>query len=104
MTRITISDILTIIFALVDDCYPAEGLKLLHGKPGRKPEFSDREGKTLMLAQDYLPYPGKIRYIEFLYANDLDLFPERVGPSRFDRRSRSLRLSVEQPFEGACTF
>ena len=104
MTRSTISDILTVIFALVDDCYPAEGLKLLRGKPGRKPKFMDREGMTLMLAQDYLPYPGKIRYIEFLHANGLDLFPKRVGPSRFDRRSRPLRPSVEQPFEGACTF
>jgi hypothetical protein len=31
MTSITISDLLTIIFVLVDDWYQAEGVKLLKG-------------------------------------------------------------------------
>jgi hypothetical protein len=59
MTSITISDILTIIFVLVDDWYQAEGIKLLRGKPGRKLEFSDSEVMTLMLAQDYIHYPSE---------------------------------------------
>ena len=96
MTSITISDVLTIIFVLVDDWYQAEGVKLLRGKPGRKPEFSDSEVMTLMLAQDYIPYPSETQYIEFIRANHLDMFPKLVDQSQFNRRARALRLLVEQ--------
>ena len=53
MTSIPIIDILTIIFVLVDDWYQVEGHKFIQGKPGKKPEFSDSEMMTLMLAQDF---------------------------------------------------
>ena len=59
MTSITIPDLLTIIFVLVDDWYQAYGQKILIGKPGAKPEFSDSEVITLLLAQDYIPYPSE---------------------------------------------
>jgi hypothetical protein len=59
MTSIPITDILTIIFVLVDDWYRAEGHKYLQGKVGRKPEFKDSEVMTLMLAQDFIPYPSE---------------------------------------------
>ena len=96
MTSITISDILTIIFVLVDDWYQAEGMKLLQGKPGKKPEFTDSEMMTLMLAQDFIPYPSETQYVEFMRANYPDLFPKLVDQSQFNRRARSLRLLVEQ--------
>ena len=96
MTSISISDILTIVFVLVDDWYQAEGVKLLRGKPGRKPEFTDSEIITLMLAQEYIPYPSETQYIEFIRANYLDMFPKLVDQSQFNRRARALRLLVEQ--------
>ena len=96
MTSITISDILTIIFVLVDDWYQAEGVKLLRGKPGKKPKFSDSEVMTLMLAQDFIPYPSETQYIEFIRANHLDMFPKLIDQSQFNRRARALRLLVEQ--------
>jgi len=96
MTSITISDILTIIFVLVDDWYQIKGVKLLQGKPGRKPEFSDSEMMTLMLAQDFIPYPSETQYIEFIRANHLDMFPKLIDQSQFNRRARGLRLLVEQ--------
>jgi hypothetical protein len=96
MTSITISDILTIIFVLVDDWYQVEGVKLLRGKPGKKPEFTDSEMITLMLAQDYIPYPSETQYIELIRANHLDMFPKLVDQSQFNRRARALRLLVEQ--------
>ncbi len=96
MTSITISDLLTIIFVLVDDWYQKEGVKLLQGKAGRKPEFSDSEVMTLMLAQDYIPYPSETQYVEFIRANYDDLFPRLVDQSQFNRRARSLRLLVEK--------
>jgi hypothetical protein len=95
MTSIPITDILTIIFVLVDDWYQVEGLKLLKGKPGRKPEFSDSEVITLMLAQDFIPYPSETQYIGFIRANHLALFPKLIDQSQFNRRARALRLLVE---------
>ena len=43
MTSISITDILTIIFVLVDDWYQMEGIKLLKGKSRKKPIFIDSE-------------------------------------------------------------
>ena len=36
MTSITVSDLLTILYILVDDWYQAEGIRFLKGKPGAK--------------------------------------------------------------------
>ena len=96
MPSISIIDLLTIIFVLVDDWYQQEGTKLLKGKPGAKPEFSDSEVITLMLAQDFIPYPSETQYIGFIRANYLALFPRLVDQSQFNRRARALRLLVEQ--------
>jgi hypothetical protein len=96
MTSITISDLLTIIYILVDDWYKEHGPKPPAGKPGAKPEFSDSEVITLMLAQDYIPYPSETQYIGFIRANYLDLFPKLLDQSQFNRRARSLGWLVEQ--------
>jgi len=96
MTSIPISDLLTIIFVLVDDWYQAYGHKLLNGKAGKKPVFKDSEVITLMLAHDFIPYPGETQYVEFMRANYLALFPKLVDQSQFNRRARALRLLVEQ--------
>lgn len=96
MTSISLSDLFTIIFVLVDDWYQTYGIKLLKGKPGAKPTFSDSEVITLMLAQDFIPYSSETQYVEFIRANYLDLFPKLVDQSQYNRRSRSLRLLVEE--------
>lgn len=96
MTSITIPDLLTTIFVLVDDWYQSNGPKTPKGKPGVKPVFSDSEMMTLMLAQDYIPYPGETQYIGFVRANYLALFPNLLDQSQFNRRARALRLLVEQ--------
>jgi hypothetical protein len=96
MTIITISDLLTNIFVLVDDWHQVKGVMLLKGKAGKKPEFTDSEVIILMLAQDYIPFPNETQYVEFIRANYLDLFPKLVDQSQFNRRARSLRLLVEQ--------
>jgi len=96
MTSIPISDLLTIIYVLVDDWYQARGVKLLAGKVGQKPVFRDSEVITLLLAQDYIPYPSETQYIEFIRANYLRLFPKLVDQSQFNRRARALRLLVEE--------
>jgi hypothetical protein len=96
MTSITFPDLLTIIYVLVDDWYQIHGRKMLTGKPGAKPEFSDSEVMTLLIAQDFLPYPGETQYLGFLRANYLSLFPKLLDQSQFNRRARALRLLVEQ--------
>ena len=96
MTSITLSDLFTIIFVLVDDWYQQYGIKLLKGKPGAKPNFTDSEIITLMLTQDYIPFSSETQYIGFIRANYLDLFPKLLDQSQFNRRSRSLRLLVEE--------
>lgn len=96
MTSISIIELLTIIFVLVDDGYQAYGCQLLNGKVGKKPLFKDSEVITLMLAQDFIPYPAETQYIEFIRANYLSLFPKLVDQSQFNRRARALRLLVEQ--------
>src|SRR5258708_17885853 len=96
MTSITIIDLLTTIYVLVDDWYQAEGQALLAGKRGAKPEFNDSEMLTLMVAQDFIPYPGETQFVRFMRANYLALFPKLLDQSQFNRRSRALRFLVDR--------
>jgi hypothetical protein len=95
MPSIPITDLLTIVFVLVDDWYQACGRRLLNGKVGKKPVFKDSEVITLMLVHDFIPYPAETQYVEFIRANYLALFPKLVDQSQFNRRARALRLLVE---------
>lgn len=96
MTSIDIETLLTIIYVLVDDWYEAKGKELLKGKPGVKPIFKDSEVITLMLAADFVPYPGETQFLAFIRANYLKLFPDLLDQSQFNRRARGLRGLVEQ--------
>ena len=96
MTSISIPDLLTIIYVEVDDWYQAQGKKLLSGKPGAKPIFSDSEMMSLMIAQDFIPYAGETQFIAYMRANHLDMFPKLVDQSQFNRRSRHLSQLVER--------
>lgn len=95
MTSIDLETLLTIIFVLIDDWYQARGYRLMKGKVGRKPSFSDSEVMTLMVAEEYMPYPGEMQYLCFMRANYLPLFPQLLDQSQFNRRARSLRHLVE---------
>ena len=96
MASITFPDLLTTIYVLVDDWYRTRGVEFLKGKPGSKPTFSDSEVLTLMLAMDYLPFPGETQFLGYIRANYLKLFPQLVDQSQFNRRARALRLLLEQ--------
>jgi hypothetical protein len=87
--------ILTTIYVLVDDWYKSKGQALLKGKPGAKPAFSDSEMLTMMLAQDFIPYPGETQYVGFVRANYGREFPKLVDQSQYNRRARNLRYMVE---------
>jgi hypothetical protein len=51
---------------------------------------------TLMLAQDYIPYPSETQYIGFVRATYLKLFPRLLDQSQYNRRACSLGGLVEQ--------
>lgn len=90
MTTIPLDVVFTHLYVLVDDWYQAEGQALLRGKVGMKPKFSDSEMLTLMLAHDFVPYPGETQYLAFVRANYLSLFPHLVDQSQYNRRARAL--------------
>ena len=94
-TSIDIVSILTIILVLVDDWYKSKGHALMKGKAGAKPIFSDSEVMSLMLAQDFIPYPGETQYLGYIRANYLREFPKLVDQSQYNRRARGLRPMVE---------
>jgi hypothetical protein len=94
-TRISINDLLTIIFVIVDDWYQVEGKKLLKGKPGAKPKFADSEVITLMLTLDFIPFPSESQFIGYIRANYLALLFSLLDQSQFNRRARAFRHLVE---------
>lgn len=93
---VDIETLLTIIFVLVDDWYQTEGQHLLKGKRGQKPVFTDSEMLTLLLAMDFLPFPGENQFVAFIRANYLKLFPKLLDQSQFNRRARGLYLLLEE--------
>jgi len=95
MLSIPMETLLTIIFVLVDDWYETQGHEFIKGKVGRKPRFKDSEMMTLMIAEDFIPYPGELQYLNYIRANYGALFPELVDQSQFNRRARNLRHLVE---------
>lgn len=95
-TSIDVPMLLTIIYVLVDDWYIAEGHRLLKGKAGAKPLFSDSEVITLVLAMDFIPFPSERQFLGYIRANHLSLFPNLLVQSEFNRRARYLRLLIEE--------
>jgi len=93
---VSFETLLVTIYVLVDDWYQNEGSRLLKGKRGAKPVFSDSEVITLLLAMDYLPFPGETQFLGFIRANYLPLFPNLLDQSQFNRRARGLRLLIEE--------
>ena len=78
MTGISMSDLFTIIFVLVDDWYQTKGVKLLKCKAGAISDSTDSEMIALMFAQEFIPFPGETRYVGFIRANYLSLSPKLV--------------------------
>ena len=88
---ISIDELLLVVFCLVDDWYQRKGARLLGRTVGAKPAFSDSEMLTLMLAIDFFEFTSERRFVAFLRANYLALFPQLLDQSQYNRRARSLR-------------
>ncbi len=81
MTGISIPDLLTYIYVLVDDWYQAQGASCLKGKPGAKPVFSNSEVITLMVCMDFIPCPAETQFIEHIRSNYGSLFSRLLTQS-----------------------
>lgn len=95
-TTIDMETLIIVIFIIVDDWYQEQGVKLVAGKQGCKPQFSDSELITLVLCMDIIPFPSERQFYGFIRANYLRLFPKLIDRSQFNRRARSLRLVIEE--------
>ena len=96
MNSIPISDIMLIIFVLIDDWYQTNAADFRKGRPGRQPEFSDSEMMTVLIAMDFIPFPSERQFVAYIRANHLDLFPDLVEQSQFNRRARAVAPLLEQ--------
>lgn len=88
---LTIEELFTISYTIVDDWFQAEGQYLLNRTVGAKPTFSDSEMLTVMLGIDFFEFTSERRYLRFIRGNYLYLFPDLIDQSQFNRRSRGLR-------------
>lgn len=96
MTSMPFEDLMTVIFVITDDWYQQQGKRYLKGKVGKKPDFTDSEVMSLMLAKDILPFPSGTQFLEYIRSNHLSLFSKLLTQSHFNRRARGLRLLVEE--------
>lgn len=88
---ITVADLLLVTYCLVDDWYQRKGARLVGRTVGSKPVFSDSEMLTLMLAIDFFEFTCERRFVAFIRANYLALFPQLLDQSQYNRRARRLR-------------
>lgn len=96
MTTISIEDLFLVTLVLVDDWYEQKGTYLLGRTVGSPPVFSDSEMLTIMLAIDFFEFSSERRYLAFIRANYLALFPKLLDQSQFNRRARRLRYLLNE--------
>jgi hypothetical protein len=95
------TDIFLNIYVLIDDWYQVHATEIRKGQPGKKPDFSDSEMMTVMVAMDYIPFPSERQFVEFVRANYLTLFPDLLEQSQFNRRARQVAPVLER-FRQSC--
>jgi len=87
---------LTVLYCVVDELYKQHAPAFLKGKVGCKPEFSDSEVLTLMIAQHWCGFQKEAPFLRFIHNNYLALFPRLIDQSQFNRRARNLCWLLNQ--------
>ena len=85
----------TIIYTIIDDYCKQMLPKYLKSKPGVKPVLSDSELICLSLSQDLLSFASQREFLRFMKNNFLDLFPNLVNQSQYNRRLRKLAKLID---------
>jgi hypothetical protein len=101
MNSIPMTEIFLNIYVLIDDWYQVHASETRTGQPGKKPDFSDSEMMTVMVAMDYIPFPSERQFVEFVRANYLAMFPNLLEQSQFNRRARQVAPLLER-FRQSC--
>ncbi len=86
----SVETFLTVLYCVVDELYQTHAPSFLAGKVGCKPEFSDSEVLTLMIAQHWCGFEKEATFLRFVKNNYLALFPRLLDQSQFNRRTRNL--------------
>jgi hypothetical protein len=79
---ISIELLFLVTFVLVDAWYQRKGRYLVHRTVGDMPTFCNSEMLTLMLAIDFFEFTSERRYVAFVRANYLRLFPHLLTQSQ----------------------
>lgn len=93
---ISTAELMLVIYCLVDDWYQSKGAALLGRTIGKKPAFSDSEMLTLMLIIDLFEFTSERRFLCFIRAEYLALFPRLLDQSQYNRRARQLRYLLNE--------
>jgi hypothetical protein len=92
------SDILTVQYVLVDDCYQQLDASILPERkfaPQGVPDFSDSEVITIALFGEMVFAGDEDKTLHFIGQYHLDLFPDLLDNSRFNRRRHQLVAVME---------
>ena len=98
ITQATWSDILTVQFVLVDDCYQQLDVHILPVRkfaPHGVPDFSDSEVITIALFGEMVFGGDEDKTLHFIGQYHLAMFPELLDKSRFNRRRHQLAVVME---------
>lgn len=87
---ISIELLFLVTYVLVDDWYQRQGQYWVKRTVGDTPTFSNSEMLTLMLAIDFFEFTSERRYLAFVRANYLGLFPHLLTQGQYNRRARQL--------------
>ena len=92
------SDVLTVSFVYTDDGYKAINTNVLPERkfaPQGTPEFSDSEVITIALFAEMVFDGDEDKTLHFIRQYHLDMFPNLLDNSRFNRRRRALTEVME---------
>lgn len=98
ITDVAWSDLLLVLYVHIDDAYRA---LLPEERPVRRagslwePYFSDSEMLTVIVFSELVFDGAEDKTLHYLRQHQLALFPQLVGPSRFNRRKHQLTHSLE---------
>ena len=98
ITRVAWSDILTVQYILIDDCYQQLEVDLLPQRkftPFGEPDFSDSEVITIALLAEMVFSGAEDKTLHFMRQYHLDMFPNLLDDSRFNRRRHQLTEVME---------
>ena len=84
------------LYVIVDDWYLTQGVRLLSGKVGAKPIFSDSEVMTLALAHHGCGFRSEREWLRYVRNHHADMFPHLLSQSEFNRRARNLCWLLNQ--------